>query len=424
VQLASGAVNRTTTYLHRDHLGSVDTVTSEAGTVLVRMSFDAHGNRRAAMTSQGSAWSARLTYAGNTATVEGLRAQHNRGFTDHEMLDNVGLIHMNGRVYDPVIGRFLSVDPVFQFPENTQSLNPYSYVRNSPLSATDPTGFCEAEQPCEVKTTGGKTEGGKQAKQEKQDADGHKMNKTRDPRSGHFANANRNFNQAARNNESGDIEVRNLANGNSQWTKTGLKGDVNVSADGIESLALRGSGTDGVSGGNGSLASVGGISGSKAPIDPKVREQMMDQAMAELAAKGFMGKTEFVFTNKFAIADYADDGSIARNSVETFDSWAAADKAMGIRLDNGRRASHLNGQTVEGSNVSEIFAGALGSGTVDGFRAASGRVWANLSGVQAAKFVALHEQGHGIGYKGAGARSESWINEDFVDGRALELLGH
>jgi hypothetical protein len=51
---------------------------------------------------------------------------------------------MNGRVYDPAVGRFLSVDPVFQFPENTQSLNPYTYVLNSPLSFTDPTGFVGA----------------------------------------------------------------------------------------------------------------------------------------------------------------------------------------------------------------------------------------------------------------------------------------
>jgi uncharacterized protein RhaS with RHS repeats len=49
---------------------------------------------------------------------------------------------MNGRVYDPRLGRFLSVDPVFQFPENLQSLNPYSYVLNNPLSYTDPTGYC------------------------------------------------------------------------------------------------------------------------------------------------------------------------------------------------------------------------------------------------------------------------------------------
>lgn len=48
---------------------------------------------------------------------------------------------MNGRVYDPTLGRFLSVDPVFQFPTNTQSLNPYSYVMNNPLSLTDPSGY-------------------------------------------------------------------------------------------------------------------------------------------------------------------------------------------------------------------------------------------------------------------------------------------
>src|SRR5215469_18761141 len=50
-------------------------------------------------------------------------------------------VHMNGRVYDPTIGRFLSVDPIFQFPTNTQSLNPYSYVLNNPLSMTDPSGY-------------------------------------------------------------------------------------------------------------------------------------------------------------------------------------------------------------------------------------------------------------------------------------------
>jgi len=65
----------------------------------------------------------------------------NRGFTGHEHLDSVGLIHMNGRAYDPELGRFLSVDPFIQFPDNSQSLNPYTYVMNNPLSGTDPTGY-------------------------------------------------------------------------------------------------------------------------------------------------------------------------------------------------------------------------------------------------------------------------------------------
>lgn len=57
------------------------------------------------------------------------------------MLDNVGLIHMNGRVYDPTLARFLSVDPINQAPDNAQSYNPYSYVFNSPMMFTDPSGF-------------------------------------------------------------------------------------------------------------------------------------------------------------------------------------------------------------------------------------------------------------------------------------------
>ncbi|WKZ13596.1 MAG: RHS repeat-associated core domain-containing protein [Gammaproteobacteria bacterium] len=59
----------------------------------------------------------------------------------HEHLDNLSLVHMNGRVYDPKLGRFLSADPLLGDPGNPQSLNPYSYVGNKPLSLTDPTGF-------------------------------------------------------------------------------------------------------------------------------------------------------------------------------------------------------------------------------------------------------------------------------------------
>lgn len=53
----------------------------------------------------------------------------------------VGLVHMNGRVYDPTIGRFLSPDPNVQIPESTQGFNRYTYVNNNPLSYSDPSGF-------------------------------------------------------------------------------------------------------------------------------------------------------------------------------------------------------------------------------------------------------------------------------------------
>ncbi len=53
----------------------------------------------------------------------------------------VQCIHMNGRIYDPKLGRFLQADPFVQEPFNTQSLNRYSYVINNPLAYTDPSGF-------------------------------------------------------------------------------------------------------------------------------------------------------------------------------------------------------------------------------------------------------------------------------------------
>nr|WP_283771672.1 RHS repeat-associated core domain-containing protein [Shewanella sp. 10B] len=68
--------------------------------------------------------------------------KNRRGFTDHEHLNEQQLIHMNGRVYDYNLGRFLSVDPLIQSPTSTQSVNPYSYIMNNPLAGTDPTGYC------------------------------------------------------------------------------------------------------------------------------------------------------------------------------------------------------------------------------------------------------------------------------------------
>ncbi len=59
----------------------------------------------------------------------------------HEQLDSVCLVYMNGRVFDPEIGRFLSADPFIQDATNSQALNAYSYVLNNPLSFTDPSGF-------------------------------------------------------------------------------------------------------------------------------------------------------------------------------------------------------------------------------------------------------------------------------------------
>ena len=96
------------------------------------MSFDAWGQRRNA-TSWQALTGTSLTQFDTSATT--------RGYTGHEMLDAVGVVHMNGRIYDAKLGRVLQADPLVQDALNTQSLNRYSYVLNNPLNATDPSGY-------------------------------------------------------------------------------------------------------------------------------------------------------------------------------------------------------------------------------------------------------------------------------------------
>ncbi|MED5621549.1 RHS repeat domain-containing protein [Ideonella sp. BN130291] len=113
-------------FLHQDRLGSVVAVSDYNGNVTERMSYDAWGKRR----------NIDATDLGATPV-----ARTDRGYTGHEMLDNIGLVHMNGRIYDPLLGRFISADPLIDQMMNPQAFNRYSYVLNSPLTLTDPTGL-------------------------------------------------------------------------------------------------------------------------------------------------------------------------------------------------------------------------------------------------------------------------------------------
>jgi RHS repeat-associated protein len=131
---SSSGTSTSTAYLATDHLGSTDVITTTAGVQSVNMSFTPFGERK------GADGVTPLTAAEETAFKNVTR----RGFTFHEHLDEVQLIHMNGRVYDPAIGRFMSPDPFVTSPFNGQSFNRYSYVRNNPLSRIDPSGFEDA----------------------------------------------------------------------------------------------------------------------------------------------------------------------------------------------------------------------------------------------------------------------------------------
>jgi RHS repeat-associated protein len=119
-------------YVLHDHLGSVDKLkrASGAGTEQLAMSFDAWGKRR------NTNWTADPADQrfGDNHWIE-------RGYTGHEHLDNVRLIHMNGRLQDPILGRMLSPDPVLGNLALPQALNPYAYVANDPTSYVDPSGY-------------------------------------------------------------------------------------------------------------------------------------------------------------------------------------------------------------------------------------------------------------------------------------------
>ena len=128
----NGNLTSTLNYLLHDHLGSIDVITNKIGQIQQELSFDPWGQRRNA-----SSWQA-LT--GNALSLFNTEVT-TRGFTGHEMVDGVGFIHMNGRIYDPKLARFLQADPHIQAPHLTQNLNRYSYVLNNPLNATDPTGY-------------------------------------------------------------------------------------------------------------------------------------------------------------------------------------------------------------------------------------------------------------------------------------------
>ena len=108
--------------LHRDHQGSVVSVSDAAGALVSQSVYHPFGQ-------QTVLWSAPTA------------APNDRGYTGHRNLANVGIIHMGGRIYDPRLGRFLQADPFVQFPHASQGHNRYSYVQNNPLSHTDPSGY-------------------------------------------------------------------------------------------------------------------------------------------------------------------------------------------------------------------------------------------------------------------------------------------
>jgi len=113
-------------YIHTDNLGSIQAITNSTGAMVSEYAY--------------TPWGGRILLSGVNIT--------DRGYTGHEHLSPFGddtsggfcLINMNGRIYDPVLARFLSPDPYVQAPDFTQSFNRYAYGWNNPFKYTDPSG--------------------------------------------------------------------------------------------------------------------------------------------------------------------------------------------------------------------------------------------------------------------------------------------
>ncbi|TZF94194.1 type IV secretion protein Rhs [Chryseobacterium panacisoli] len=120
-------------FLHKDYIGSILAVSDQAGNKVEQRHYDAWGNLTHLKIGTSPVTTDKLLIAGTSLVID-------RGYTGHEHFMGVGIIHMNGRLYDPLLRRFLNADENIQDPANTQNYNKYGYVMNNPLMYNDPSG--------------------------------------------------------------------------------------------------------------------------------------------------------------------------------------------------------------------------------------------------------------------------------------------
>jgi RHS repeat-associated protein len=110
-------------YVHSDEKGTPALITDGSGNTIDAPRYEPFGERRNPFDL------AQPVSATHVAQV---------GFTGQDQDDDMGLVNMKGRVYDPKLARFLSPDPILS---SGQGMNPFSYVRNSPANLIDPSGY-------------------------------------------------------------------------------------------------------------------------------------------------------------------------------------------------------------------------------------------------------------------------------------------
>jgi RHS repeat-associated protein len=428
-------------YLHRDHLGSVVAVSDGAGSIVERYSFDPWGKRRPA-----TSWSSYAAGSFLASTALSDSEGYRRGFTGHEMLDHLGLIHMNGRIYDPEIGRFLSADPFIQFPESTQGYNRYSYVGNNPLSASDPSGhfitaiYAIAVAAAELTTAElvvasvagavvgyietGSAQGGLLAAASIYvggTIGASDFGATQKVIAGALAGGAL---STAGGGRFGDGFLGGLAGGLAGQGALGKLAQENILVatvvGGTVSVIGGGKFANGALGGafawamqhgaardsSGETALGGDVQVNDEVIDPAERQRRFDQARRSIDARALAPNQEITLVNKYATYMPNADGTVNLDSIKLYDTQAAQRADVG----NGRR--EIGGRTPLGGSRTTLYASSVHSGQVWGVASRSG--WFQMNGVEMGRFVILHEY-----YHGQGVRPEIMANT-----KALKALGY
>lgn len=119
-------------FAYQDYQGTILAIADDNGGIVEEYSYDAWGNRRDESTLENNYYP-----TGGNGVWQGF---FHRGYTSHEHMECFGLINMNGRLYDPLLGRMLSPDKYVQAPDFSQNFNRYSYAWNNPLTYSDPSG--------------------------------------------------------------------------------------------------------------------------------------------------------------------------------------------------------------------------------------------------------------------------------------------
>lgn len=119
ISITDARAAETTTYYHNDLSGSPIVASDSAGNVVWKENYRPYGDK---LNQQPSS------------------ASNGIGFHGKPYEQSTGLSYMGARYYDPLVGRFVGVDPKQVSPEDLHSVNRYAYANNNPYKYVDPDG--------------------------------------------------------------------------------------------------------------------------------------------------------------------------------------------------------------------------------------------------------------------------------------------